>query len=100
MIVELGANDALRGVSPDVTRANLDAILTKLKARPNTQCCSPGMISPPNMGPDMPAKFNPIYGELARQARRAALSVLLEGVAGNGRLNQADYMHPNAEAWR
>ena len=97
VIVELGANDALRGVSPDVTRANLDAILTKLKARPNTQVLLAGMISPPNMGPDYAAKFNPIYGELAAKHGVPLYPFFLEGVAGNGRLNQADYMHPNAE---
>ncbi len=97
VIVELGANDALRGVSPDVTRANLDAILTKLKARPNTKVLLAGMLSPPNMGPDYAARFNPIYGELAQKHGVPLYPFFLEGVAGNAGLNQRDYMHPNAQ---
>ncbi|WP_279481127.1 arylesterase [Aureimonas sp. SK2] len=97
VIVELGANDALRGVSPDVTRANLDAILEKLTARPNTQVLLAGMLSPPNMGPDYAARFNPIYAELAAKHDVPLYPFFLEGVAGDGALNQRDYMHPNAQ---
>jgi acyl-CoA thioesterase I len=97
VIVELGANDALRGVSPDVTRANLDAILQKLKARPDTQVLLAGMLSPPNMGADYAAKFNPIYAELAQKHGVPLYPFFLDGVAGNGSLNQQDYMHPNAQ---
>ncbi len=97
VIVELGANDALRGVSPDVTRANLDAILEKLKARPDTAVLLTGMLSPPNMGADYAARFNPIYAELAEKHGVPLYPFFLEGVAGDGALNQRDYMHPNAQ---
>ncbi|RIY00997.1 arylesterase [Aureimonas flava] len=97
VIVELGANDALRGVSPDVTRANLDAILGKLKARPHTQVLLAGMIAPPNMGADFATAFNPIYTDLARKHDVPLYPFFLDGVAGQAGLNQQDYMHPNAK---
>jgi acyl-CoA thioesterase-1 len=96
VILELGANDALRGIEPAQTRANLDAMLTRLKAR-KIPVLLAGMIAPPNMGEDYGKAFNPIYGELALKHDVALYPFFLDGVAGEASLNQADGMHPNAE---
>jgi acyl-CoA thioesterase I len=96
VILELGANDALRGVAPEQTRANLDAMLERLKAR-NIPVLLAGMIAPPNMGEDYGRQFNPIYAELAQKHDVALYPFFLDGVAGEANLNQADGMHPNAE---
>jgi acyl-CoA thioesterase I len=96
VILELGANDALRGVAPEQTRANLDAMLERLKAR-NIPVLLAGMIAPPNMGEDYGRAFNPIYAELAARHEVPLYPFFLDGVAGEARFNQADGMHPNAE---
>jgi acyl-CoA thioesterase-1 len=96
VILELGANDALRGIEPAQTRANLDAMLTRLKAR-KIPVLLAGMIAPPNMGEDYGKAFNPIYAELALKHDVALYPFFLDGVAGEASLNQADGMHPNAE---
>lgn len=97
VIVELGANDALRGISPDVTRRNLDDILKRLTSRAGTKVILAGMLAPPNMGEDYAARFNPIYGDLAKQYGVAFYPFFLDGVASVAGLNQADYMHPNKD---
>jgi acyl-CoA thioesterase-1 len=96
VIVELGANDALRGIDPAVTRAALADILTRLKARgiPVLLC---GMLAPPNYGSDYSARFNTIYPDLARSFGVPLYPFFLEGVASQARLNQADGLHPTAE---
>jgi acyl-CoA thioesterase-1 len=78
VIVELGANDALRGIDPALTRTALTDIVQRLKARriPVMLC---GMLAPPNYGADYAARFNSIYPDLAKDIRRAALSVLPRG---------------------
>lgn len=96
VILELGANDALRGIEPAQTRANLDAMLTRLKER-NIPVLLAGMIAPPNMGEDYGNAFNPIYAELASKHCVALYPFFLDGVAGEASLNQADGMHPNAK---
>ena len=96
VILELGANDALRGVAPEQTKANLDAMLERLKAR-NIPVLLAGMIAPPNMGEDYGNAFNPIYADLAALHDVPLYPFFLDGVAGDARLNQADGMHPNAE---
>ncbi|MDY8107629.1 arylesterase [Fulvimarina sp. 2208YS6-2-32] len=96
VIVELGANDALRGVSPAITRDNLDKILARLKARDQTVILA-GMQAPPNMGGDYAAAFNPIFADLAEKHDVAFYPFFLEGVAAEAGLNQSDKMHPNAE---
>lgn len=95
VIVELGANDALRGIDPSVTRRNVDQIVTRLKARGITVLLS-GMVAPPNMGSTFGAAFNPIFPDLA--ARHGVLfdPFFLDGVAGDACLNLGDGMHPNA----
>jgi acyl-CoA thioesterase-1 len=96
VIVELGANDALRGTDPSVTRAALSDILTRLKAR-GVAVLLCGMLAPPNYGSDYSARFNAIYPDLAKLFGVALYPFFLEGVAADARLNQADGIHPTAE---
>jgi acyl-CoA thioesterase-1 len=96
VIVELGANDALRGTDPAVTRAALSDILTRLKGR-GVAVLLCGMVAPPNYGSDYAARFNAIYPELAKSFGVQLYPFFLEGVAADTRLNQADGMHPTAE---
>ena len=96
VILELGANDALRGIDPRVTRAALTDILTRLKARKIAVLLC-GMVAPPNYGSDYSARFNAIYPELAKSFGVRLYPFFLEGVATEARLNQADGLHPTAE---
>ncbi|HXO71907.1 MAG TPA: arylesterase [Bradyrhizobium sp.] len=96
VIVELGANDALRGVDPKVTRSALTEILTRLKAR-GIAVLLCGMYAPPNYGSDYSARFNAIYPELAKSFGVPLYPFFLEGVASDAKLNQADGIHPTAE---
>jgi len=96
VIVELGANDALRGTDPAVTRAALTDILTRLKARKIAVLLC-GMVAPPNYGSEYAAKFNAIYPELAKSFDVRLYPFFLEGVAADAKLNQADGIHPTAE---
>ena len=95
VILELGANDALRGLDPAVPRASLEAILRRLKERgiPVLLC---GMLSPPNLGADYARTFNAIYPDLARTYDAVFYPFFLDGVAGQRRLNQGDGLHPTA----
>jgi acyl-CoA thioesterase-1 len=95
-IVELGGNDGLRGLDPAQTRANLDAILTKLKAK-GVPVLFTGMYAPPNMGPDYGKAYNAIFPALAKKHGVAFYPFFLEGVAADASLNQADGIHPNAK---
>lgn len=95
VIVELGANDALRGLDPEVTRAALSDIVARLKARKiAVMLC--GMQAPPNYGSDYAARFNAIYPELAKKFDVPLYPFFLDAVAGDARLNQADGIHPTA----
>jgi acyl-CoA thioesterase-1 len=96
VILELGANDALRGTDPTVTRAALSDILTRLKARKIAVLLC-GMVAPPNYGSDYSARFNAIYPDLAKAFGVPLYPFFLEGVAADAKLNQADGMHPTAE---
>jgi acyl-CoA thioesterase I len=96
VIVELGANDALRGTDPAVTRAALSDILTRLKAR-GIAVLLCGMVAPPNYGSDYAARFNSIFPELAKSFDVPLYPFFLEGVAADAKLNQADGMHPTPE---
>jgi acyl-CoA thioesterase-1 len=96
VILELGANDALRGTDPAVTRAALSDILTRLKARKIAVLLC-GMVAPPNYGSDYSARFNAIYPDLAKSFGVPLYPFFLEGVAADAKLNQADGMHPTAE---
>lgn len=95
VIVELGANDALRGIDPDLTRKALTEIVQRLKARkiPVMLC---GMLAPPNYGAEYAARFNSIYPDLAKQFGVPLYSFFLDGVAADAKLNQADGIHPTA----
>ena len=95
VIVELGANDALRGIDPKVSRAALDDILKKLKAR-NIAVLLCGMLAPPNYGADYAAQFNSIYPDLAKAYDVPLYPFFLDGVATQAKLNQADGLHPTA----
>ena len=95
VIVELGANDALRGVDPQTARMALEDILKKLKAR-NIAVLLCGMLAPPNYGADYASKFNSIYPDLAKSYKVPLYPFFLDGVATNAKLNQPDGIHPTA----
>jgi len=96
VVLELGANDALRGIDPAVTRAALSDILMRLKAR-NIAVLLCGMLAPPNYGRDYSERFNAIYSDLAKSFGVQLYPFFLEGVAAETRLNQRDGIHPTAE---
>jgi len=96
VIVELGANDMLRGIEPAATRTNLDAILRRLVDR-GLPVLLAGMRAPRNLGQDYVEAFDAIYPELAAKHGVALYPFFLEGVATRAALNQADGIHPNAE---
>src|SRR5260221_4867639 len=96
VILERGANDALRGTDPAVTRAALSDILTRLKAR-KIAVLMCGMVAPPNYGSDYAASFNSIYPDLAKSFGVPLYPLFLDGVAGNRKLNHADGLHPTAQ---
>ncbi|NJM38495.1 MAG: arylesterase [Akkermansiaceae bacterium] len=96
VIVELGSNDALRGLGVEQTRTNLDQVLTKLKTR-KVAVLFTGMKSPRNLGPEYVAAFDAVYPELAKKHGVLFYPFFLEGVAANLKLNQADGIHPNEE---
>jgi len=94
VILELGANDALRGISPDITEKNLDEMLSRLKTR-GISVILAGMMAPPNMGKDYADKFNPIYPRLAQKYGVPLYPFFLDGVATQKGLLLEDGMHPN-----
>ncbi|MBV9523152.1 MAG: arylesterase [Alphaproteobacteria bacterium] len=96
VLLELGANDMLRGVDPKVTRANLDAMLARITAS-GAQVLLFGMKSVPNWGPDYQREFDAIYPALAAKYHVMLYPFFLDGVALVAALNQADGLHPNAE---
>jgi acyl-CoA thioesterase-1 len=96
VILELGANDALRGINPKIPRAALEQILTRLKAR-HIAVLLCGMLAPPNFGTDYSTQFNAIYPDLANKFAVPLYPFFLQGVAGDAKLNQADGLHPTAE---
>ncbi len=95
-IVEMGSNDALRGLAPAQTEKNLSVILTKLKAA-HVAVLLCGMRAPRNLGPEYAAQFDAIYPKLAKQYGVLFYPFILDGVALNPKLNQADGIHPNPE---
>lgn len=96
VILELGANDALRGISPDETEKNLDAILTGLQKR-NIPVLLAGIMAPPNMGDDYAKRFNGMYERLAEKHKVALYPFFLEGVVMDNSLKLEDGMHPNTK---
>lgn len=96
VILELGANDALRGIAPAITEQNLDDMLQRLQSR-KIPVVLAGMMAPPNMGADYAAQFNPIYQKLADKYNVPLYPFFLDGVMTNQSLQLEDGMHPNAE---
>ena len=94
VLIELGANDALRGIDPAVVERNLDTIIGRLKAA-NVTIWLAGMLAPRNLGPDYTKAFDAIYPKLADKYRVPLYPFILDGVAQDPALNQADMIHPN-----
>lgn len=99
VILELGANDSLRGFDPTVTEKALDAILNRLAAR-KIPVLLAGMYAPRNLGPAYTARFDGIFPEAAQKYGLILYPFFLEGVAGDRVLNQPDLLHPTAEGIR
>ncbi len=93
VLISLGGNDVLRGLPPEQTRANLDAILTRLGER-KIPAMLMGMLSPPNLGADYRAKFDPIYPALAKKHGAALIPFFLQPVMDKPDMLQADHIHP------
>jgi acyl-CoA thioesterase-1 len=97
-VLELGPNDGLRGLPLEQTKKNLQAIIDKVKAKyPKTKIVIAGMLVPPNMGTDYTTQFKKIFPELAKKNNAALIPFLLQGVAGDEKLNLGDGIHPNPE---
>jgi acyl-CoA thioesterase-1 len=94
-VLELGANDGLRGTAPDVTQANLQAIIDRVRSKyPAAKVVLAGMRMPQNLGQDYVEAFRAIYPSLAQKNGVALIPFLLDGVAGRPELNQFDGIHP------
>ena len=95
VILELGANDALRGIDPKLARTALDTIIRRLKDR-RIAVLLAGMLAPRNLGPDYAKAFDPIYPELAATYGLLLYPFFLDGIAGDAAFNQPDGLHPTA----
>ncbi|WP_395803467.1 arylesterase [Daejeonella sp.] len=96
-VLELGANDGLRGIPVSETRKNLQSIIDQVKAKyPDVKMVMVGMEVPPNMGKSYSSEFRAIFPELAQQNKMALVPFLLDRVGGVAELNQADGIHPTA----
>jgi len=101
LILELGANDGLRGLSPDSMKANLQAIIDSTRTHyPEARLLLSGMQAPPNLGQVYISAFSSVFGKLARTNGGTLIPFLLERVAGVRELNQADGIHPTSEGHR
>jgi acyl-CoA thioesterase-1 len=101
LVLELGANDGLRGLDLKSMKANLQAIIDKTKAKnPQVKIVLAGMQVPPNLGADYVAGFERVFAELARENNAALIPFLLEGVGGHRELNQQDLIHPSPAGHR
>ncbi|WP_420582419.1 arylesterase [Reichenbachiella sp.] len=97
-VLELGANDGLRGISIEEARKNLESIIEKVKVKyPDCKILLAGMMVPPNMGQTYSDNFQKIYPDLANKYEIPLIPFLLEGVAGNPELNLEDGIHPTPE---
>jgi acyl-CoA thioesterase I len=98
IVIETGANDALRGLSPDSARSNIEKVVASVKEKqPDAKIALIQMEAPPNFGSPYVRRFHAIYGEVAKREDVILLPFLLNNVAGLSRYNQADGVHPNAE---
>ena len=101
VVIEAGANDALRGLSPDAARANLERVVDAVKKKqPAAKIVLVQMEAPPNFGATYTRSFRSIYADVARKNGLPVVPFLLAGVAGVSRLNQPDGVHPNAAGER
>jgi acyl-CoA thioesterase-1 len=96
LVLELGANDGLRGLPPEEMKKNLAAIIEKAQGK-RIQVLITGMEAPPNFGPEYTVSFRQVYRDLARQYHTPLVPFLLDKVAGVASLNQGDGIHPNVE---
>ena len=97
-VLELGANDGLRGLPVDQTRKNLQGIIDKVKSKyPTCKIVLAGMMVPPNMGKEYTEDFRSVYPSLASKNKATLIPFILDGVGGIEKLNQADGIHPNVE---
>ena len=96
MILALGANDMLRGLDPKTTRANLDTIIRRTKAA-GVEIVLAGMLAPPNLGAEYKSAYDAIYSDLAKTHNLLFMPFLLQDVAQDSVLNQADGIHPNGD---
>ncbi len=101
LVLELGANDGLRGLSPDSMKANLQAVIDSTRTHyPEARLLLSGMQAPPNLGQAYASAFSSVFSELARTNGGTLIPFLLEGIAGVPELNQADGIHPTPEGHR
>jgi acyl-CoA thioesterase-1 len=101
LVLELGANDGLRGLDPDAMRANLDGIVQRTRSRyPGADIILIGMEAPPNLGDAYTTRFRRVFVELARTHNAPLVPFFLDGVAGVPALNLADGIHPNVQGHR
>ncbi len=98
LVIALGGNDGLRGISPDETKKNLLGIIKKARTKnPKIQVFVAGMQMPDNMGPKFTSRFKTLFPEVAKESKSILIPFLIEGVGGDEKLNQADGIHPTAE---
>jgi acyl-CoA thioesterase-1 len=96
VVIEAGANDALRGLSPEAARANLQRVISAVRSKqPQAKIVLVQMEAPPNYGASYTKSFRDVYVDLAKRENIPLVPFLLNGVAGIPRLNQADGVHPN-----
>lgn len=98
LVIALGGNDGLRGISPEETKKNLLGIVEKSRTKnPDIEILIAGMQMPDNMGPDFTARFKAIFPEAAKESKATLIPFLLEGIGGIETLNQPDGIHPTLE---
>src|SRR5437868_3146780 len=101
LVIELGANDGLRGLDLKSMKANIQMIIDKAKAKnPDVRIVLAGMQVPPNLGSEYAAGFQRVFAELARENNATLIPFLLEGVGGRRELNQQDLIHPSPAGHR
>lgn len=101
LVIELGGNDGLRGLSLDMTRTNLQAIIDRTRQKyPQVRVVLVGMQMPPNLGAEYVTSFRELFPSLAQKNQAALVPFLLEGVGGKPELNQPDQIHPTAQGHR
>jgi len=96
LVIELGGNDGLRGISPEETRSNLEKMISLARAKyPDVRIVLAGMQMPASMGADYAKKFRDLFASVAKEQKTELIPFLLEGVGGRPELNQPDRIHPN-----